>query len=85
MVDPTINRLSLGYHAPFEGEAELQGGCSNQDPLFESGGAENARQGLQYFLDLNFGELESLIGKENFDCSYAWERSAWSTIDFRQV
>jgi hypothetical protein len=30
----------------------------NQDSLFESGGAENARQGLQYSLDLNFGELE---------------------------
>jgi hypothetical protein len=29
-----------------------------QDTLFVSGGAENARQGLQYSLDLNFGELD---------------------------
>jgi hypothetical protein len=28
-VDPTINRLLLGYHAPVEGKAELQGGSSD--------------------------------------------------------
>lgn len=32
--------------------------CTNDSPLYESGGAENAKKGLQYSLDLNFGELE---------------------------
>ncbi len=29
LVDPTINRLLWGYHAPVEGKAELQGGSSD--------------------------------------------------------
>lgn len=32
--------------------------CTNDSQLYESGGAENAKKGLQYSLDLNFGELE---------------------------
>ncbi len=43
LVDPTINRLLLGYHAPVEGKAELQGGSS--DP---SRGGEASQWGSRH-------------------------------------